>query len=160
MAKLEDQHEHKMQLANDDWVVIPDVCGPSWWAILHNTVMAIKTDGCESCGGHAIKMMSFLHDMVNVDLDKKVHNPKNVLGFQKLTEKLFKQSNKQLGNGTRKLKAGNSVSEMDNTETAEGGVFNSSLTTAVIPCNTSMKKANFLIDIPYGSFFDFMKINK
>lgn len=147
MAKLGDQHEHKMKMANDDWIVIPDVCGPSWWAILHNTVMAIKTDGCESCGGHAVKMMSFLHDMVNADLDKKVYDPKNVLGFKKLTEKLFKQANKQLGNGPRKLKAGNSVSDIENTEPAEVKHYKfSSVTSADTPCNTTLENNPVLFD--------------
>ena len=134
MGKLEKNHEHKMQMANDDYIVIPDVCGPGWWAILHNTVMAIKTDGCESCGGHAVKLMSFMHDIVNVDLDKKIYDPKNVLGFKKLVDKVFKQAEKQLGNGNRKMKAGNSVSKSENTETAEG----LGRPLADIPCNTTM----------------------
>ena len=134
MGKLVENHEHKMKMANDNWIVIPDTCGPSWWAILHNTVLAIKTDGCESCGGNAVKMMSFLHDMVNVDLDKKVYDPKNVLGFQKLTKKLFKQANEQLGNGNRKMKAGNPVSISENTETVTGN----GRPVAVKPCNTTL----------------------
>ena len=86
MEKLEGKPGHKIKLKNDDWVVIPDVCGPSWWAIFHNTAKAIKTDGCESCGGHAVKLISFMHDIINVDLDKKFYDPKNVLGFKKIPE--------------------------------------------------------------------------
>ena len=88
---------------NDDYIVIPDVCGPGWWKILHNTVDAIYTDGCSSCGEHAIKLMSFMHDLVNVDLDKKVYDPKNVLGFKKLVEKTFKQAEKELAGGNKKI---------------------------------------------------------
>ena len=146
MGKLEktnQEHEHIINLSNEkDWVSIPDVCGPSWWAILHNTVLAIKTDGCESCGGHAVKLMSFLHDMVNVDLNKKVYDPKNVLKFRNLTEKLFNQSEKQLGNGNRKMKAENSfpTNEKDIATGVLG--FNnesSSVTPVAISCNTTMR---------------------
>ena len=109
MEKLEGKPGHKIKLKKDDWVVIPDVCGPSWWAIFHNTAKAIKTDGCESCGGHAVKLISFMHDIINVDLSKKIYDPKNVLGFKKLLDKVFKQAEKQAENKPKKIKTRNTI---------------------------------------------------
>ena len=105
-------------------------------AYLHNTVSAIETDGCPSCGEHAVKLMSFLHDLVNVDLDKPIYDPKNVLGFEGLTTKLFEQSRKQLAGSKGVIKTRQPAREK-NGQTADNN-FDSVSLPAVEPCNTSM----------------------
>ena len=56
-------------------VSIPDACGAAWWAIFHNTAQAIHDAGCSSCGEHAITLMQFMHDLVNIRLGKPLHVP-------------------------------------------------------------------------------------
>ena len=137
---IENEIKNKhIKLKNDDnYIVIPDVCGPGWWKILHNTVDAIYTDGCSNCGEHAIKLMSFMHDLVNVDLNKKVHDPANVLGFKQLVEKTFKQAEKQIDTNDSKvvIKAKQILSEKNDIAVQSKS---SSLETAIL-CNSSLIK--------------------
>lgn len=63
----------------NDMVSIPEICGPSWWAMLHGWAKAIETDGCPSCGGFAVKAASALHDLTNIKLGKPVHDEDNFL---------------------------------------------------------------------------------
>jgi len=140
MQLKEKKHHCKITLGRQakEEFSIPYECGPSWWRILHNTVSAIETDGCPSCGEHAVKLMSFLHDLVNVDLDKPVYNPENVLGFEQLTKKLFKQARKQLAGSNGVMRTKQPAREK-NGQTADNN-FDSVPLTAVKPCNTTMNK--------------------
>lgn len=63
----------------NDVVSIPEICGPSWWAMLHGWAKAIETDGCPSCGGFAVKAASALHDLTNIKLGKPIHDEDNFL---------------------------------------------------------------------------------
>ena len=48
----------------DQGVYVPDVCGPSWWRMLHGWAEAIRDEGCPSCGEFAVKAVNALHDLV------------------------------------------------------------------------------------------------
>ena len=144
-------HTCKIPLSNDnDEFSIPGECGPSWWRILHNTVSAIETDGCPSCGEHAVKLMSFLHDLVNVDLDKPIYDPKNVLGFEGLTKKLFEQSRKQLA-GSKGVMETRQPAREKNGQTADNN-FDSVSLPAVEPCNSSLTE--FIIGTKFGHYIN------
>ena len=58
----------------DQGVYIPDVCGPSWWRMLHGWAEAIRDEGCPSCGEFAVQAVSALHDLVNLKLGKSLHD--------------------------------------------------------------------------------------
>ena len=51
-----------------------DICGPSWWAMLHGTASGIKA-GCPTCGEEAESLMRYAHDLVNVKHGKPVFAP-------------------------------------------------------------------------------------
>ncbi len=63
----------------NDVVSIPDICGPSWWAMIHAWAESIRDAGCASCGGFAVKAVNALHDLVNIHLEKPLHDADNFL---------------------------------------------------------------------------------
>ncbi len=60
---------------------IPDAAGPSWWASFEGIARAIRDAGCESCGREALRLVSLIHDLVNVELGRPVFDPANVKHF-------------------------------------------------------------------------------
>lgn len=48
--------------------------GPKYWASLHSTVGKIP---CSLCRGEAVEMVKFIHDRVNLKLEKKLYDEKN-----------------------------------------------------------------------------------
>lgn len=65
--------------------------GKKIWQELESTVKKID---CESCRNHAIELISFLHDLVNAGLGKKVYNEKN---FNKIYSQINCVYNKRSG---------------------------------------------------------------
>lgn len=65
----------------DKFVAIPDVCGPSWWAMLHAAAAAIRDAGCSHCGEFAVDGMVAFHDMVNFQLGKPIQDLANLDRF-------------------------------------------------------------------------------
>lgn len=63
----------------EDSISIPDICGPSWWAMIHAWAESIRDAGCASCGEFAVKAVSALHDLVNIHLEKPLHDAPNFL---------------------------------------------------------------------------------
>src|SRR3990167_1686802 len=57
--------------------------GPPTWAKLHATMEAIPCEGCRQVG---IRAMRGLHDVVNLELEKTVRYPQDLLFLQKLVE--------------------------------------------------------------------------
>jgi hypothetical protein len=57
---------------------ISDVCGSSWWGILHGVATSIRDHGCATCGEHAISLMEYAHDLVNVSLEKPAEKPRSI----------------------------------------------------------------------------------
>lgn len=64
-----------VNLSHNQPVYVPDICGPSWWAVLHGVAQAIRDCGCSSCGEWAVKAMHAIHDTVNWKLGKPVRYP-------------------------------------------------------------------------------------
>lgn len=60
----------------------PDYWGPKYWKALHSTVEKIP---CSLCREEAIEMISFIHDRVNLKLEKKLNDEKN---FSKWLDKI------------------------------------------------------------------------
>ena len=58
----------------ESYVDISTVCGSSWWAMLEGVVGGIS---CESCREHAQLLLSGMHDLVNINLGKPVHDRAN-----------------------------------------------------------------------------------
>ncbi len=48
-----------------------EICGPSWWAMLHGAASGIKV-GCSTCGEEADSLMRYAHDLVNVKHGKQI----------------------------------------------------------------------------------------
>jgi hypothetical protein len=69
----------------EEFVSVPDVCGSSWWAMIHGWAEAVRDAGCSTCGQHAVQFVSAMHDLVNVklmaegDKAKRVHDPENFM---------------------------------------------------------------------------------
>lgn len=57
---------------------ISDVCGSSWWGIIHGVATSIRDHGCATCGEHAISLMEYAHDLVNVSLEKPAEKPRAI----------------------------------------------------------------------------------
>ena len=70
----------------EEYVNIPEVCGPVWWANLHSIAENIRDHGCASCGGFAVDAIGALHDAVNVKLGKPVRDPANLAKFAHIYE--------------------------------------------------------------------------
>ena len=68
-------------MQDDDYVSIPETCGPSWWGIFHGVARAIRDDGCSSCGDEAVDLVSAMHDLVNQKLGKPLHDADNFQGI-------------------------------------------------------------------------------
>ena len=68
----------------DQGVYVPDVCGPSWWRMLHGWAEAIRDEGCPSCGEFAVQAVSALHDLVNLKLGKPLHDRDNLAEISEL----------------------------------------------------------------------------
>lgn len=49
----------------EEYVSIPEVAGPGWWATLHSWAENIRDNGCSHCGEFAVKMAAAMHDLVN-----------------------------------------------------------------------------------------------
>ena len=77
-----------------DAVSIPDVCGASWWAMLHGWARAIETDGCSPCGGFAVKAARALHDLVNAKLGRPLFDQKN---FREIAQLYHEYAHRQTG---------------------------------------------------------------
>ncbi len=73
---LSDAHAHA-SLAHEPDIYRPDVCGASWWAILHHWATAIKEAGCGHCGEEAESLMRFAHDLVNVQGNRAIFAPQD-----------------------------------------------------------------------------------
>jgi hypothetical protein len=65
----------KLDLHHHPPANIADVCGNSWWGIIHGIATSIRDHGCSSCGEHAITLFEYAHDLVNVSLEKPTQNP-------------------------------------------------------------------------------------
>ena len=52
--------------------------GTDVWEKLHKLPKEIE---CETCAVHADELFTGVHDVVNIGLGKKVHNPKNLTKF-------------------------------------------------------------------------------
>ncbi len=52
--------------------------GSKTWEIIHKAAQDIE---CDSCRDHGMKMVSGLHDFVNVGLGKPAHDPANFREF-------------------------------------------------------------------------------
>lgn len=65
--------------------------GKKIWQELEKTVKKID---CESCREHAVKLISFLHDVVNGGLGKPLYNEKN---FNQIFNEINCVHNKILG---------------------------------------------------------------
>ncbi len=74
----------------DQYIEIPQVCGAGWWGALEGVVGSIT---CESCRTDAVKMLSAMHDLVNVRLGKGLYDPSNfsevVQQYQAALERTF-----------------------------------------------------------------------
>jgi len=75
--------------SKDKEYVVSDICGASWWASFEGIAQAIYNKGCSTCGADAINLINFLHDMVNVKLDRPVFDKANVKKYFPLAEKTF-----------------------------------------------------------------------
>lgn len=71
------QQERTEPAKQGGWCDMPHSCGPTAWALLHETVAAFRDEVCEQCGGEAVRLMAFLHDLVNQRLGKPLHDPGN-----------------------------------------------------------------------------------
>ena len=69
-----------LELHHHPPVNISDVCGASWWDILHGVAVSIRDGkgGCASCGAHAVTLMEYAHDLVNVSLNKRAEKPDSI----------------------------------------------------------------------------------
>ena len=77
-----------VSLRHDPGVNVSDVCGSSWWGILHGVAQSIHDYGCPSCGKHAISLIRYAHDLVNVSLDKPIHAPEAIAEWTPFARKL------------------------------------------------------------------------
>jgi len=92
--------------SKDKEYVVSDICGASWWASLEGIAQAIYNKGCSVCGADAINLINFLHDMVNVKLDKPVFDKDNFKKYFPLAEKTY-------------IKAGGKKVNLKNSSTTE-----------------------------------------
>lgn len=69
-------------------VPVPDVCGPSWWAILHAVARAITEAGCRGCGEEAESLVRLDHDIINVKLGRPPLYPAEALRWLPLVQEI------------------------------------------------------------------------
>lgn len=72
----------------EKYIDVPHTCGPSWWKIFHNTAEAIRSDGCPHCGEESVSLMNYMHDLINVKLDKKPIKPTDDKRWFPMAQKL------------------------------------------------------------------------
>ena len=65
---------NKGEVKQQKHAYVSEICGPSWWAMLHGAASGIKA-GCPTCGDEADSLMRYAHDLVNVKHGKKVFAP-------------------------------------------------------------------------------------
>jgi hypothetical protein len=80
-----------VELHHDPGVDVADTCGASWWGILHGVAQSIHDHGCPSCGKHAISLMGYAHDLVNVQLGKPIHDREAIAEWTPYAEQLAAQ---------------------------------------------------------------------
>ncbi len=56
---------------------MPRSCGPTVWGVLHGVAAAMRDEVCAHCGEEAVKLVSGMHDLVNVKLGKPLHDAAN-----------------------------------------------------------------------------------
>lgn len=76
LAKVENG-DGSLELHHHPPANISDVCGASWWSIIHGVATSIRDGegGCSTCGEHAVSLMEYAHDLVNVSLEKPAQKP-------------------------------------------------------------------------------------
>ena len=55
--------------SHDDGISIPEVVGPYAWGVIHH---AMESFPCEPCAEHGVKLVRFIHDMVNAKTGKPI----------------------------------------------------------------------------------------
>jgi hypothetical protein len=80
-----------VRLRHDPGVDVADVCGSSWWGIIHGVAQSIHDHGCANCGKHAISLMRYAHDLVNVSLDKPTFAPEATAEWEPHAKQLAAQ---------------------------------------------------------------------
>lgn len=83
---------------------IPEIAGPSWWAMLHNWAKAINEHGCSSCGAFAVDFTSFFHDLVNRKLGKPMKDPANFVKMVRLIAEVAADARTERHQGERLLR--------------------------------------------------------
>ena len=62
----------------EEFVHVPDVCGPLAWGMLHRWAEAVRDDMYNICGEWAVQMARAMHDQVNWHLSKPIQDADNL----------------------------------------------------------------------------------